>query len=442
MLTAAIFFFLLIIPLLYCIGKSELYNFVYYAILVYWIPITLPIGGIIEGITLSEAIVYFALLFYALKHGEKIHSHSLRLRPSLKLGYLLIAIGAVLSVMHSVSPKFLFIGFRQNVVFPIIFLFLISRIVNERDKVFSLLTVFFISTIVLLVVLLLYPKTSEFYYGRAAWGEVGRLGGEYKFFGKYKGTYYESTVGAFLGFISPLIFSLGIYASNKAKRYFNLLLFLVLVLFLILTAGRAGWVACVIGCSAVVLARVKSLSKFLIRLVAAIIIAGAAIVAVSYFVENSDLKRTLLLRLLSFTNILHDPNFLVRAFQWLWGLQVFRSNIWGIGLWNFGIFTGERFAGNSTWVNLLLDLGFLGTIGFLILYLDSLKWSFRIAIREKSDAGLYIGILASLLSFSISAITENLLQSSFYTLFAFWMLIGFSQALTSLNEESYKIAQQ
>ena len=171
-------------------------------------------------------------------------------------------------------------------------------------------------------------------------------------------------------------------------------------------------------------------------------LSGIVIIGLRYLIVKTAFGEVIQKRLFSPMNLLNEPNVLIRIFQWIWGLQLFRENIWGIGLWNFTKFTREIFAGNSTWVNMLLDLGFLGTIGFFIIFISSVKNIFAIMMKHNENKGLQIGLFVSLICFLLAGVTENLLQSGFYTTFVFWLLIAFSEASVRLSFEQENISQE
>lgn len=423
MKTLIIFTLFLIIPLFYCLHYRKIQYFYFYAIMAYWFPIKLPAFSL----TISEFFIYSGLLYFLLFKSKEVNKRN-SLPIYIQFFFIFFVLGGFISAFNAVYNEFLFIGFRQTVLYPIAFIFFTSKVITEYKQIEISLKLFMISTLALLIVLYFYPKTSYWiqYRGISSF----RLGGEYCFFGKYNAYYYESTLGALLGFLLPTFFSEYLSSRRHNKQFF--IIFFLISIGLILTMGRVGWIAGTVGLSIVFITRFLSEKRRLIR--------GVIIVLISFFTIYFFLSFIFpytsfaLERFMSLENYQIEGTFQARLFQWYWAIDVFARNIFGIGFWNFARITalkGQYYAGNSTWLMLLLDVGIIGFIGFLILYMNLIIRMIKKRMLLKDKTFIFSGLLASLIVLPLSGSGEIFLQSSFYANFSVWFIISMAISMLS-----------
>lgn len=435
MLTILIFLFFLIIPLLYCLHRGDLKLFVLYSVFTFWVPISLPFPGIFEQITIPEFFIYAGTIFYFFNKNSLKKTSSVKINSVIKFAFVLLLIGCFTSMFNSINSKFLFIGFRQTFIMPLAFLYVFSRIDFDKHYLGNISFAFIISILILLATLYLHPKTFSFQQYRGASQELFRLGGEYLFLDKYTGIYYEATVGAFLGFMIPFIITFYRIEKRAVRKFIYICGFIIMSIAIVLAAGRSGWVAMAVGLIVIYLGSLHKGQRFFtisltVILTISIIFLISGVIAPTFAIEGKFFER-----ITSFASLDSAPNLLVRVYQWIWAWDVFLKNPFGIGFWNFTVITNSLFAGNSTWITMLLNIGIIGTIGFSVLFFYSLFIALK-NIFSGSDSIIYIGLFASLISFSIGATTENLFDAGLYTTLPFWLIIGIIHNLNRNNHNS------
>lgn len=421
------FLIFFLIPLLYILHKKDIRNFFYYIAFTYWFPVTFPgtSGGIMQNLKVPEFFIYAALLFYIInqENVKRLTQNYYQIPVFVKFSFFFIILGTFISITNSISYQYLFEAFRIIVLLPISLLFLMSRLFIDKKTLLNSIDLFYISTIILVIILLVHPKTAYFSSYRSV-QEIGRLGGEYLFLNTFACTFYEATVGAFLGFITPFLFSISLFSIDRKERAKYFVFLFILIIALILTAGRSGWLGAFLGCT-IVLIGYFSIRKKILRMIIFVFFAFFAVFfSVAYIVPSMGLDTVLLSRFLSFQNIWTEPNLLIRIYAWQWAYEIFLQNYFGIGLWNFEVITSFKYGGNSMWLNIMLDTGFIGFLGFLVLYLYSIKTAFQKLSNPNVKIRKYIfGALGSLFAIIPGATTESLSTSGFWAIFSVWLFI-------------------
>lgn len=435
MLTFLIFIFFLVIPFLYCLNNRDLKLFLLYAIFTFWVPISLPFSGVFEQITIPEFFIYAGAIFYFFNKNSFKKTSSFKINGIIKFAFVLLLIGCFTSMFNSINSKFLFIGFRQTFIMPLTFIFVFSKIEMDQQYLGNISFAFIVSVLIFLATLYLHPKTFSFQQYRGASQELFRLGGEYLFLDKYIGIYYEATVGAFLGFMIPFVITFYRIEKRAVRKFIYVSGFIILSIAIVLAAGRSGWVAMAVGLMVIYLGSLHKGQRFFtisltVILAISIIFLISGVIAPTFAIEGKFFER-----ITSFASLDSAPNLLIRVYQWVWAWDVFLKNPFGIGFWNFTVITNSLFAGNSTWVTLLLNVGIIGTLGFIIIFFYSLIIAVK-NIFSGTDSMIYMGLFASLISFSIGATTENLFDTGLYTSLPFWLIVGIIHNLNRNNHSS------
>jgi hypothetical protein len=405
-----------LIPWVYCALKNKPINYYYYAIFVYWFPINLPFD-----LTVSEYFIYYAVLSLVLfKRRSTEITHPL---PNyVLLFFLLFVLGGITSTFNSISDEYLLTGFRRTVIFPIAIIYLTSKLIHDHDEVEKVLKIFIISTMLFFIFLYLFPKSNSWMNYRGF--QSLRLGGEYLIFNKYQFAFYESTLGALFGFLLPTIYSE--YISSSRNKVIYLIIFIIFLIALISTMGRAGWIAGFIGMA---LVYVSSTLLNVKKLVYVVMIALISFIFFKFvFLRIFPYTGFAIDRLLTLQNYQSIGTYQARLYQWIMAFEVFREHNYGIGMWNFSIISnayGYNYSGNSTWLMLLLDVGIIGIIGFLFLYVNIIVrgiMQYRRFLKDKTFR--YVGIIASIIVLPIAGAGETFFQSNYYASFSIWLVIA------------------
>jgi O-antigen ligase len=208
-----------------------------------------------------------------------------------------------------------------------------------------------------------------------------------------------NVVGAFLSCGAALLLGALLQAGKTSTRVVMLLCMIVLISTLVLTKSRGAW----FGFGAAVLyalIRVRSGWLWTVVVLAALLLLGVG-----------SLREILLSRAGDTSE--GDPSFLGRVVLWAYAWMAFKTNwLFGVGFDNFRYvkhFYGypgplpwaDRFHAHNIFLEMLVDLGVFGFIGFCWLYARTLIRLDRVVRAKSPDRwALALGLGAALVAYA------------------------------------------
>jgi O-antigen ligase len=230
----------------------------------------------------------------------------------------------------------------------------------------------------------------------SASGEGGLLGG--KIIATPFGEVNLNVYGSFLCSGAALLLGTGLQTQRPGARLAVLMSAVALVGFLVLTKSRGAWFGFGVA-TLYLLLRTRSVRLW--------VAASAAVVLVA---SLGQLREVLLVR--AAETSLRDPSFLGRLLLWFYVWKVGSANwLLGVGFDNFRYvkhFYGypfplsfaERYHAHNIFMEMFVDLGVFGFVGFCWIYLRTILRLDRIAkTRSHDNWGLALGLGAALVAF-------------------------------------------
>lgn len=237
----------------------------------------------------------------------------------------------------------------------------------------------------------------------------------------------------YLIMIIPISVGLFWFSKTIQKKAVFLITTLILVLALVLTMSRGGWVGFAFGIFLFILLIEKRLLLLAIPL-------GVG----SLFL----LPQSILNRVMSIINLSDSSND-YRIRLWSITLQVIRDN-WLVGV-GFGhlpfkaafetyIRTMPTYHAHNTFLETTAEMGIVGLIVFLSLLFVIFKYGVKILVKGKDKyiRVMSTGILAGLASVLVHGLIENILYMP-PIITTFWILIGLILTLVCITDNSQQI---
>ncbi len=400
-------------------------------ILVYLIvvltPVSIPLRELVKGyendiILPSEPLILVALLVFIFKllyeksFDKRVLKHPITIAISANLIWIFLT--SITSTMPLVSFKFLL----SRIWFLVVYFFLMSQIFRNYKNFDRYLWMFIIP----LLIVIFYAITRQFIYGIGNQKAANFVPNP--FYGDH------TAYGASLAMIYPVVIYFFIQ-KNKTLLY-RVLTFLLLILFsaaIILSYTRATWLS--IAVTFVVFLIVIFKIRFRYLFLSAILVLGIIISSWSTIMMKLEKNRTdssdyLVEHVQSMSNVTTDASNLERINRWSSALKMFKEKPilgWGPGTYKFKyapfqmsyqktiISTNAGVLGNahSEYIGPLSEMGFMGTITFLLIIALTLYYSIRLYYRTKDQKTkqLVLALIMGLVSYYIHGILNNFLDT-------------------------------
>ncbi len=260
--------------------------------------------------------------------------------------------------------------------------------------------------------IVLYLIMPSFYYAH-----IGVSPDSYTYgLGEYR---YGAFVGSLaLGSICVSCLALVLSIFNELKTWKKLLYMLIIIFNVIFCMQRSAWgVACLLILY-YFYKRIREGSSSIIKILIVaviVIIAGAAII-----IPNLSEEQIIYfgLRLQSF----NMESFLGRSEQWLEGLGIFKSNIWGFGLGSVGqkaVPYNLEVVTDGNHIRILAELGVIGFLAFIVMNVTAFRGFYR-------SHNYCLSFL--IVCYNISAIGSPIFDQ-WYASFYFWLILGIGGGL-------------
>ncbi|HSH35941.1 O-antigen ligase family protein [Schnuerera sp.] len=238
----------------------------------------------------------------------------------------------------------------------------------------------------------------------------------------------------YLIMIIPISLSLFWFSKKIHKKAIFLITSLILILALVLTLSRGGWIGFAFGMFVFVLLIEK-------RLLLSIIPLGLGAI---YF-----LPQTILNRIASIVNFADSSND-YRIRMWKITLDIIKDH-WLVGV-GFGhlpfkqtfetyIRTMPTFHAHNTYLETMAEMGVLGFIIFIVFIFTLFKYSIKKLLKGKDNyiKTMAIGVLSGLAAVLAHGAAENILYIP-RIIITFWILVGLVLALMRISDELPEIS--
>ncbi|MFH1778009.1 MAG: O-antigen ligase family protein [Candidatus Omnitrophota bacterium] len=243
-----------------------------------------------------------------------------------------------------------------------------------------------------------------------------------------------NTLAMYLGPIITIISSFMLYLTkNRWQKIFLTVLILLLVLCMIFSGSRGGWVSLFFALLLVGFLRDKRMFAILIII---------AIIFLTTFLTNDRIRENNIVRF-------GDSG---RILIWKASLNMFRERpVFGYGINTF-MYNYPRFMLRTAWeeytsdlphncyLMIAVEMGIVGFLAFLYLLYALFEIIFKsLARMPKQDffTGVLTGLLGALICYLIHSFFDNNLQTM-QTAFLFWFLVGVTIATISIWQNENK----
>jgi O-antigen ligase len=274
-------------------------------------------------------------------------------------------------------------------------LYFFAILTRTKSEVIAVMTAFSVMLVVTVSVMMLLPAPT---------GEGGMLGGKIVTtpFGEASLNLFGALLSAGAAFMIGLVFQ----SERMSIRVVVVLGLLVVLVMLVLTKSRGAWLG--LGVALVyILMRVRSVRLWWLA-------AGGSVLLLSF-----DALRQVLLVRAAETSI-SDPSLVGRVLLWTYAWKVGSANwLLGVGFEHFRFvkhFYGfpeplsyaYRYGVHNLFIEILVDLGVLGFIGFSWLYLRTLnRLDAVVRSRQRGEWGVALGLNSALLAYGAHGLFDS-----------------------------------
>lgn len=378
--------FLLLLVLLVVVGKKEL---TVYALILGFPFYRFSFNGI------SVALIFTFMV--AILFRKEISNHLFKNKQEYKLPFMLLAISIILSIVIS---KHHLTAFTEAVyiVNLILLYFIIASYLASWDRVRTLLGLLLTVNVIGIVV-----TTLQFIFGvnsiKFFIGEYAPNVGIYDSVERIPGFFWEAQ-GAGIYYAIMFILSIGMLPAAKKHRILLIALVIMNIGALLLTGTRIAFIALVCG---IILLMVWGISikKLVLYICLLSILAVCGGFIYNYMIPTQMKNRI--------TGYELEGSYNERYMIWITSIPIAKHNPLGVGLSKSDLFDAaykensylqskyyiepmlrERMGFESSFLDILYSLGYLGLLGFLALLLRYFTLAFRSAnSRPSSEESKY-----------------------------------------------------
>lgn len=238
----------------------------------------------------------------------------------------------------------------------------------------------------------------------------------------------------YLIMIIPISVGLFWFSKSIHKKALFLITTMILVLALILTMSRGGWIGFAFGIFVFILFVEKRL----------LLLAIPAAIGGLFLLPDAILNR--LLSILNFADSSND----YRIRMWKFTLEVIKDNwLVGVGFGHlpfrqaFGKYTRTMvtYHAHNTYLETMAEMGLLGFVVFISLLFVIFKYAIKKLVKgnDKYTKIISSGILSGLAAVLVHGLVENILYIP-RIIISFWMLVGLIITLINITKEPQRIS--
>lgn len=238
----------------------------------------------------------------------------------------------------------------------------------------------------------------------------------------------------YLIMLIPISLSSFWFSKRIHKKALFLITSLVLVLALVLTMSRGGWIGFAFGIFVFILLVEKRL----------LLLAIPAAIGGLFILPDAILNR--LMSILNFADSSND----YRIRMWKFTLEVIRDNwLVGVGFGHlpfreaFGRYTRTMvtYHAHNTYLETMAEMGILGFIVFISFLFVLFKYTIKKLIKGNDEYTKIItaGILSGLAAVLVQGLVENILYMP-RIIISFWILVGLLITLINLKDQAQKVS--
>lgn len=238
----------------------------------------------------------------------------------------------------------------------------------------------------------------------------------------------------YLIMLIPISLSSFWFSKRIHKKALFLITSLVLVLALVLTMSRGGWIGFAFGIFVFILLVEKRL----------LLLAIPAAIGGLFILPDAILNR--LMSILNFADSSND----YRIRMWKFTLEVIRDNwLVGVGFGHlpfreaFGRYTRTMvtYHAHNTYLETMAEMGILGFIVFISFLFVLFKYTIKKLIKGNDEYTKIItaGILSGLAAVLVQGLVENILYMP-KIIISFWILVGLLITLINLKDQAQKVS--
>lgn len=390
--------------------------------MVFWVPYffariapqlwgSMPIGEILTYLCLS--------LWFGSAIGSWIRKHAITIRSPFVGWLLLFTASGVVASTQALNRRWALEGLRIECLYALAIYVLVTNVVAKPVEAERLLRWLLLGGAAMIVV---FSLTGGGVYLIAR----GRLGGQ--ILARGPGTMiYAPVLADFCALLLPFVVSLGLLDRSWKRQLVVAFTGVILALALILTSGRAGWIAAAVSIPVVLFmcARLRGLRW---QTILGVIVVGVLLwTMANWLIAVTGIGPTVADRFTSLSNISEVPAFEERTMLWRlqWKLAV--QHPFGLGPGSFQAWYVDR-GNHSTWQVMLVDVGFNGAAAFAIFLLCYLVRCVQ-GVRSPDPAvqRICVGAIGSLIAQGIGGISETL-YSYYWVVGAVWIIFGATMA--------------
>ena len=350
----------------------------------------------IGGFNLSTYLLLLPIFGVILKHNLKIKLPNIRDKKIIIMMCMYIYLWLHLSITNKGEIKA--ISEYIKIIFPlIIFIMLLNIIKNEKDF-YKFIKLLIISTFILCIYGSIQSifGLSTYYLASDAKILVGRALGTFK---------QPNVLASYIVLVIPLCIHM-IFVSKKLKKLFYISVFFIYILCLYLTYSRWALISLI---TVFIFISIKSLyniikninKKNIIYLYFSILIIITIIITISLNIDIIIEKFNRGSNSIRFNSIIQ-------------AIQIFRNNIFGVGIGNNEI----DFILDSSYLRFLVESGIFGFILLLFFYINIfINLKKRSNKLNNSFKDINYSVFISFNIFLINAILENIIYNIFFSFF-------------------------
>ncbi|NLX61469.1 MAG: polymerase, partial [Tissierellia bacterium] len=238
----------------------------------------------------------------------------------------------------------------------------------------------------------------------------------------------------YLIMLIPISLSSFWFSKRIHKKALFLITSLVLVLALVLTMSRGGWIGFAFGIFVFILLVEKRL----------LLLPIPAAIGGLFILPDAILNR--LMSILNFADSSND----YRIRMWKFTLEVIRDNwLVGVGFGHlpfreaFGRYTRTMvtYHAHNTYLETMAEMGILGFIVFISFLFVLFKYTIKKLIKGNDEYTKIItaGILSGLAAVLVQGLVENILYMP-RIIISFWILVGLLITLINLKDQAQKVS--
>ncbi len=450
---------LLIIVTLLLQRKITAFQLFCFIVFIFWFPYQLGteyFGQLGLKFQQVELGIYFIFAFILLSSRFTSGSRGAKVMRNFPLAqFLLYITGAIIAFFYGVIYLHVFhqasiIRLRFLCIFPLVLCLICVYLINSIEKARKSIWIFLCSSFFLGIIFLFGRKVTEIVSLSSYAGSSGRLSMiiQVPFLGDGI-RIHPPQASVLFSMCFTIAFCFWLNEKSNIKRYFLLAIIVILIMVMVQSQGRAGIIASILS-SVVIwyLSGYSRLSSAKINFIK-ILFFITMILGATYYLANISPHRGYRVHGLEmFSNPLASKTFVSRVEIWEEAIPVFLKNPFGIGANGLIAINvtardltnpwGDIWGVHNLILYLLFFSGFIGTIGFLLIFV----WFIRRcisklrsrdpAIRLFSIAG--IGITTA---FFTCGVTSPVISSSWDASFL-WMPVGIIMAVLSLPDKVIK----